>query len=143
MNTAFEWLFPDRLPVRTENLNAEPLVGLRGSTDVRFVSKAIIHGPIRSHLDTPNGNQRSISPNTMSRELSIAGTSASMCPRVRNPLPPSVGMTARGFCICMAGNLRNRPVDPNSMTNQLTTLTGMSGELDRVRTIECSRYCPN
>ena len=35
----------------------------------------------RSHLDTRNGNQRSISPNTTSREPSIAGTSASMCPQ--------------------------------------------------------------
>jgi hypothetical protein len=59
--------------------------------DVCFVPKADIHGPIRSHLDTPNGNQRSISPNTMSREPSIAGTSASMCPRVKKSIAPKCG----------------------------------------------------
>jgi hypothetical protein len=63
----------------------------RHDPDVRFVPKADIHGPIRSHLDIPNGNQRSISPNTMSRELSIAGTSASMCPRVKKSIAPKCG----------------------------------------------------
>src|SRR6516165_4406553 len=61
------------------------------SRNVRFVPKADIHGPIRSHLNTPNGNQRSISPNTMSREPSIAGTSASMCPRVRKSIASKCG----------------------------------------------------
>src|SRR6516165_4876430 len=56
-----------------------------------FVPKADIHGPIRSHLDTRNGNQRSISPNTMSREPSIAGTSASMCPRVKKSIAAKCG----------------------------------------------------
>src|SRR5215831_3706566 len=59
--------------------------------DVRFVPKADIHGPIRSHLDTWNGNQRSISPNTTSRDPSIAGTSASMCPRVKKSIAPKCG----------------------------------------------------
>src|SRR5215468_5787586 len=35
--------------------------------------------------------ERSISPNTMSRELSIAGTSASMCPRVKKSMAPNCG----------------------------------------------------
>src|SRR6516162_6095835 len=61
------------------------------SPDVRFVPKADIHGPIRSHVDTPDGNQRSISPNTMSREPSIAGTSASMCPRVKKSIAAKCG----------------------------------------------------
>jgi hypothetical protein len=40
----------------------------------------------------PNADyQRSISPNTMSRELSIAGTSASMCPRVKKSIAPKCG----------------------------------------------------
>jgi len=59
--------------------------------NVCFVPKADIHGPIRSHLDTWNGNQRSISPNTMSRELSIAETSASMCPRVKKSIAAKCG----------------------------------------------------
>ena len=58
--------------------------------DVRFVPKADIHG-LFDHLDTPNGNQRSISPNTMSREPSIAGTSASMCPRVKKSIAAKCG----------------------------------------------------
>src|SRR5262252_328425 len=55
------------------------------------VPKADIHGPVRSHVDTPDGNQRSISPNTMSREPSIAGTSASMCPRVKKSIAAKCG----------------------------------------------------
>jgi hypothetical protein len=47
--------------------------------------------PAGGYLDTPNGNQRSISPNTMSREPSIAGTSASMCPRVKKSIAPKCG----------------------------------------------------
>ena len=65
--------------------------GAAAETSSRLPLRADIHGPIRSHLDTRNGNQRSISPNTMSREPSIAGTSASMCPRVKKSIAAKCG----------------------------------------------------
>src|ERR1700720_1935653 len=63
----------------------------RYESELTLWAKADIHGPIRSHLDTRNGNQRSISPNTTSREPSIAGTSASMCPRVKKSIAAKCG----------------------------------------------------
>ena len=65
--------------LRTAPMSAlPPIADIRQcNCDVRFVPKA--------------DNQRSISPNTMSRELSIAGTSASMCPRVKKSIAPKCG----------------------------------------------------
>jgi hypothetical protein len=60
--------------------------------DVRFPAKADIDQQVPDVRFVPKAdNQRSISPNTMSRELSIAGTSASMCPRVKKSIAPKCG----------------------------------------------------
>ena len=66
------------------------------SAHVRVMSalppKADIGTQSRNVRFVPNADyQRSISPNTMSRELSIAGTSASMCPRVKKSIAPKCG----------------------------------------------------
>src|SRR5215467_1162512 len=68
----------------------------RTSKHVRVMSalppKADIGTQSRDVRFVPNADyQRSISPNTMSRELSIAGTSASMCPRVKKSIAPKCG----------------------------------------------------
>src|SRR5215469_12645051 len=94
----------------------------RTSKHVRVMSalppKADIGTQSRNVRFVPNADyQRSISPNTMSRELSIAGTSASMCPRVKKSMAPKCGYDGA-----------RRLLDPNNFASGPTV-----GAIERFR----------